>query len=52
MVQRIDYDDEKVHVSMTKDQIKDAPDYDEARRTDDSDWLLESNHSTYYEGYT
>jgi hypothetical protein len=28
VVQRIDADDHKVYVSMSKDQIKNAPDYD------------------------
>jgi hypothetical protein len=36
VVQRIDSDDKKVYVGMTKDQIKDAPDYDaERHRTDE-----------------
>jgi hypothetical protein len=37
VVQRIDPDDEIVYVSMSKDQIKDAPDYDPDRhRSDES----------------
>jgi hypothetical protein len=35
VVQRIDPDDEIVYVSMTKDQIKDAPDYDPERHQAD-----------------
>jgi hypothetical protein len=30
VVQRIDTDDEKVHVNRTKDQIKDSPEYDDS----------------------
>jgi hypothetical protein len=29
---RIDHDDRNVYVTLTKDQIKQAPDFDEARR--------------------
>ena len=35
VVQRIDPDEKKVYVRMTKDQIKDAPDYDADRHTAD-----------------
>lgn len=35
VIQTIDLDKEKVYVNMTKDQIKDAPDYDEALKNDD-----------------
>src|SRR6185437_16523132 len=35
MATRIDHADRKVYVSMTKDQIKQAPDYDEAMTTND-----------------
>src|SRR4051795_3313127 len=31
VVQRVDADDKKVYVAMTKDQIKGAPDYEEDR---------------------
>ena len=31
VIQRVDPDDEKIYVSMTKDQIKGAPDYDADR---------------------
>ena len=30
VIELVDFDDEKVHVSRTKDQIKDAPEYDDA----------------------
>ncbi len=45
VVQRVDDHDEKVYVSMTKDQIKDAPDFDDAHRTDRDDSY------DYYEPY-
>ena len=32
VVRRVDHDDRKVHVNMTKEQIKSAPDYDEVHR--------------------
>ena len=32
VITRIDHDDRNVDVSLTKDQIKQAPDYDEARK--------------------
>ena len=35
VVQRIDPDEKKVFVGMTKDQIKDAPDYDADRHATD-----------------
>lgn len=45
VVQRIDDDEEKVYVSMTKDQIKDAPDFDDAHRDQRDDSY------NYYEPY-
>jgi hypothetical protein len=36
VIERIDTDDRKVYVRMTKDQIKDAPDYDETMHRDDT----------------
>lgn len=40
VVERIDYDDKKVYVSLTKDQIKDAPDLDDSSDSSDrrGDW--------------
>src|SRR5689334_24464570 len=35
VVERLDPEDEIVYVSMTKDEIKDAPDYDPDRHRDD-----------------
>ena len=34
VVQRVDADDERVYVNRTKDQIKGAPEFDEARMED------------------
>jgi hypothetical protein len=44
VVTRIDHADRKVHVSMTKDQIKSAPDYDPTDRNYES-------FGTYYQDY-
>jgi hypothetical protein len=49
VVNRLDRDDRKVYVSMTKDQIKNAPDYDD-RRTDRDDSYYEK-HAGYYTDY-
>jgi hypothetical protein len=35
VVKAIDPDEKKIFVAMTKDEIKGAPDYDEARHRDD-----------------
>jgi hypothetical protein len=48
VVQRIDPDDKKVYVNMTKDQIKQAPDYDADRhRADEKGYHKEV--SDFYE---
>jgi hypothetical protein len=36
VISRVDHDDEKVFVNRTKDQIKDAPEFDEDRYRDDA----------------
>ena len=36
VVTAVDVDDQKVHVSMTKDQIKDAPDFEHDRHAADA----------------
>jgi hypothetical protein len=36
VVERVDADEEKVHLSVSKDEVKAAPDYDEARHGDAS----------------
>jgi hypothetical protein len=49
VVTRIDHDDRNVFVSMTKDQIKNAPDFDaEARRDDD---VYYDKFGSYYGEY-
>ncbi|WP_371400644.1 PRC-barrel domain-containing protein [Kribbella sp. NBC_00662] len=51
VVQRIDHDDEKVYVDRTKDQIKDAPEYDpDASDYDDRDYRdrLGNYYGDYY----
>jgi len=48
VVERVDTDEKKVYVSMTKDQIKDAPDYDADRhRLDEKGYHKEVG--PYYE---
>lgn len=45
VVERIDDADKKVYVRLTKDQIKDAPDFDEAHR------MERTNYDSYYGPY-
>ena len=45
LVERIDDDSRQVFVAMTKDQIKNAPDFDAANRHD------HQPHDTYYSSY-
>jgi hypothetical protein len=49
MITTVDRTDRKVYVSMTKDQIKDAPDYDEAMTKDDEAYY--DKYGTYYSSY-
>jgi hypothetical protein len=37
VIERIDYDDRKIYVNLTKDQIREAPDYDAERDRDVTD---------------
>ncbi len=46
VIERIDVADETVFVGLTKDQIKGAPDFDEAHRAQRSDY------DSYYGSYT
>jgi len=47
VVQGVDEEERKVFVSVSKDEIKNAPDYDELRRHDDA---YRRDVGTYYEG--
>ena len=47
-IKQISHDEKKVFVNLTKEQIKEAPDFDEARR-DEPDYR--SNHERYYDVY-
>ena len=47
VVRSIDHAEEKVYLSMTKDEVKSAPDYDESTRSDDDDWLRSSSGNYY-----
>jgi hypothetical protein len=49
MVTRVDHANGNVYVAMTKDQIKLAPDYDEAMTTDDDAYY--EKYSDYYRPY-
>ena len=46
VVTQVDHDDRRVFVSMTKDQIKSAPDLDEQRASYDDEYY--ETHGTYY----
>ena len=53
VVERIDPNDEKVYVRMTKDQIKDAPDYDPDRNQRSADQDQYRNEvGSYYSTYS
>ena len=45
VIQRVDHDDEKVYVNRAKDQIKNAPEFDEDRYRDDA---YRGQVGTYY----
>jgi hypothetical protein len=47
-IRELDLANNKIVVSMTKDQIKDAPDYDEAQRDLDD---YRQRHTDYYDDY-
>jgi hypothetical protein len=49
VVTRVDHVDRKVYVSMTKDQIKRAPDYDDAMTSYDDAYY--DKYSSYYSPY-
>jgi hypothetical protein len=51
VVERLDPDERKVFVSMTKDQIKDAPDYDADRHKHDERGHHDEN-AGYYEQHS
>jgi hypothetical protein len=48
VIERIDYDGRQVFVNLTKDQVRDAPDYDATR---DQDETYRSDLGTYYGRY-
>jgi hypothetical protein len=45
VIERIDYEGRQVFVDLTKDQIRDAPDYDAVRYQDEA---YRSKLGTYY----
>jgi hypothetical protein len=48
VIDRIDYDDRQVWVTLTKDQIREAPDFDAERERDE---LYRKDVGTYYSPY-
>ena len=46
-ITRVDHDEQRVHLQMTKDQIKSAPDYDKDTWDDDA----RTSHGDYYGGF-
>jgi hypothetical protein len=48
VIDRVDHDDHRVWVSMTKDQIKNAPDYDSTHDYRDNEY---DRFGTYYSDY-
>ena len=44
----VDHDDDKVYVAMTKDEIKNAPDYEESSYDD----AARASHENYYGSYS
>ena len=50
VVTAVDHDAKQVHVTMTKDEIKSAPDYDATVR-DSDDWPR-SSMGNYYDPYS
>jgi hypothetical protein len=46
-IERIDVDDKRIYVALTKDQIKDSPEYDPAQFDEDYRMRL----GTYYDPY-
>ena len=49
VMSRVDHTDKRLYVSMTKDQIKSAPEFDEAKASfEDADY---DHYGTYYRDY-
>jgi hypothetical protein len=49
VVRRVDHNERKIHVAMTKDEIKNAPDFDETMTANDE--VYYDKHSSYYDRY-
>ena len=47
-IRAVDHQQREVQVALTKDQVKNAPDYDQHRRTDK---IYRDQIGTYYESY-
>ncbi len=51
VIERIDYDSKTVYLTLTKDQVKAAPDLDEEADRSADEWSRES-YGTYYDPYS
>jgi hypothetical protein len=49
VVTQLDHDNEKVYVSLTKDEIKEAPDFEDRKAARDDAYY--EKHSSYYDRY-
>jgi hypothetical protein len=47
VIASVDHDSKRVHVTLTKEQVKSAPDYD----SDDGNDVTRSRHDDYYRSY-
>jgi hypothetical protein len=47
-IKQINHAEERVFVGLTKEQVKEAPDFDDSRRDDDE---YRENHERYYDSY-
>ncbi len=47
-VSGVDFENKKVMIGLTKDQVKDAPDFERERWDDPTDEIHRSNYNEYY----
>ena len=48
VISHVDHDEEQIHVNLTKDQIKDSPEFDDSTMVDDAQYR--DRLGTYYGG--
>ena len=46
VISHVDHDEEQIHVNLTKDQIKDSPEFDDSTMSDDAEYR--DRLGTYY----